>query len=192
VIEDPELPEEQQRGPGHEADSGRESDSSQGSGAGADPHQGSPREPDSHQGSARQPDSDEDEGAEHSAEDEGDDDGGAEISPAVAALLGDKLYFKIGEVARIVGVKPYVLRYWETEFSILRPGKTRSKHRLYRRRDVDLLLKIKDLLHTRRFTIEGARKKLREESASTDAPSAATGALAEIREALVRIRDSLA
>jgi DNA-binding transcriptional MerR regulator len=154
--------------------------------------QGSGREPDSQQGSDPEPDSEEEEGAELSPEDEGDDDAGAEISPAVAALLGDKLYFKIGEVARIVGVKPYVLRYWETEFSILRPGKTRSKHRLYRRRDVDLLLKIKDLLHTRRFTIEGARKKLREESASTDSPSAATGALAEIREALVRIRDSLA
>jgi len=114
-----------------------------------------------------------------------------EISPAAAELLGDKLYFKIGEVARIVGVKPYVLRYWETEFSILKPGKTRSKHRLYRRRDVDLLLKIKDLLHTRRFTIEGARKKLREESSAAEAPAPATGALAEIREALVRIRDSL-
>lgn len=139
-----------------------------------------------------EPDSEEDEEGEPSPEDEGgDDDAGAGISPAVAALLGDKLYFKIGEVARIVGVKPYVLRYWETEFSILRPGKTRSKHRLYRRRDVDLLLRIKDLLHTRRFTIEGARKKLREEQAQTDAPAAATGALAEIREALVRIRDSL-
>ncbi len=121
---------------------------------------------------------------------EGNDDAG--ISADVAALLGDKLYFKIGEVARIVGVKPYVLRYWETEFSILRPGKTRSKHRLYRRRDVDLLLKIKDLLHTRRFTIEGARKKLREESSGGAAPQpAATGALAEIREELARIRDSL-
>jgi len=121
-----------------------------------------------------------------------DQDGnGGEVSPAVAALLGEKLYFKIGEVARIVGVKPYVLRYWETEFSILKPGKTRSKHRLYRRRDVELLLRIKDLLHTRRFTIEGARKKLREESSAVDAPAATTGALAEIREALVRIRDSL-
>jgi DNA-binding transcriptional MerR regulator len=135
-----------------------------------------------------------DEETENEAEEllEGDDDAGAEISPAVAALLGDKLYFKIGEVARIVGVKPYVLRYWETEFSILRPGKTRSKHRLYRRRDVDLLLRIKDLLHTRRFTIEGARKKLREEQTQAETPaSAATGALAEIREALVRIRYSL-
>ena len=115
----------------------------------------------------------------------------SEVSSAVAELLGEKLYFKIGEVARIVGVKPYVLRYWETEFSILKPGKTRSKHRLYRRRDVELLLRIKDLLHTRRFTIEGARKKLREESASSEASSPATGALAEIREALVQIRDSL-
>lgn len=114
-----------------------------------------------------------------------------EVSPAVAALLGEKLYFKIGEVARIVGVKPYVLRYWETEFSILKPGKTRSKHRLYRRRDVELLLRIKDLLHTRRFTIEGARKKLREESAAAEPAANSTGALAEIREALVRIRDSL-
>ena len=137
-------------------------------------------------------DSPDSEGDSPDPEDELEADGDqAEVSPAVAALLGEKLYFKIGEVARIVGVKPYVLRYWETEFSILKPGKTRSKHRLYRRRDVELLLRIKDLLHTRRFTIEGARKKLREESATTDAAGSATGALAEIREALVRIRDSL-
>jgi DNA-binding transcriptional MerR regulator len=133
--------------------------------------------------------------AEDAAEEEElEGEGGAEdneVSPQVAALLGEKLYFKIGEVARIVGVKPYVLRYWETEFSILKPGKTRSKHRLYRRRDVELLLRIKDLLHTRRFTIEGARKKLREESATAEPASNATGALAEIREELVRIRDSL-
>ena len=127
-------------------------------------------------------------GPELNGDEDSDDN---EVSEAVAALLGDKLYFKIGEVARIVGVKPYVLRYWETEFSILKPGKTRSKHRLYRRRDVELLLRIKDLLHTRRFTIEGARKKLREEQGSPEPATAATGALAEIREALVRIRDSL-
>lgn len=134
-------------------------------------------------------------GEEAGAGEEGEGSEGGDpdddVSEAVAALLGDKLYFKIGEVARIVGVKPYVLRYWETEFSILKPGKTRSKHRLYRRRDVELLLRIKDLLHTRRFTIEGARKKLREESTSAEPQAAATGALAEIREALVRIRDSL-
>lgn len=130
--------------------------------------------------------------AEDGADDGSDDEGdGAEVSADVAELLGEKLYFKIGEVARIVGVKPYVLRYWETEFSILKPGKTRSKHRLYRRRDVELLLRIKDLLHTRRFTIEGARKKLREESAAPATAAPASGAIAEIREALVQIRDSL-
>jgi len=73
----------------------------------------------------------------------------------------DKLYFKIGEVADIVGVKPYVLRYWESEFSTVRPTKTRSKHRLYRRKDVETLLQIKRLLHEQRFTIEGARKRLK-------------------------------
>jgi DNA-binding transcriptional MerR regulator len=76
--------------------------------------------------------------------------------------LPDKLYFKIGEVAKLVGVKPYVLRYWETEFSIVRPGKTRSKHRLYRRKDVETLLEIRRLLYTERYTIEGAKRRLRE------------------------------
>ena len=75
--------------------------------------------------------------------------------------LPDKLYFKIGEVARIVGVKPYVLRYWETEFPMIRPGKTRSQHRLYRRRDVEALLEIKRLLHNERYTIEGAKRRLK-------------------------------
>ena len=75
--------------------------------------------------------------------------------------LPDKLYFKIGEVAALVGVKPYVLRYWESEFSLVRPAKSQSKHRLYRRRDVETLLQIKHLLHDERFTIEGAKKRLR-------------------------------
>jgi DNA-binding transcriptional MerR regulator len=78
--------------------------------------------------------------------------------------LPDKLYFKIGEVAKLVGVKPYVLRYWETEFSIVRPGKTRSKHRLYRRKDVETLLEIRRLLYAERYTIEGAKRRLREGS----------------------------
>lgn len=75
--------------------------------------------------------------------------------------LPDKLYFKIGEVAKLVGVKPYVLRYWETEFPNVRPGKTRSQHRLYRRRDVEALLEIRRLLHDERYTIEGAKRRLR-------------------------------
>jgi len=80
----------------------------------------------------------------------------------VQAELPNKLYFRIGEVAKIVGVKPYVLRYWETEFSVLKPGKTPSRHRLYRRRDVETLLEIKSLLYEEGFTIAGAKKKLKE------------------------------
>ncbi len=76
--------------------------------------------------------------------------------------LPDKLYFKIGEVGRIVGVKPYVLRYWETEFNLLKPGKAPSRHRLYKKKDVELLLGIKRLLYSEGYTIEGARKRLRE------------------------------
>lgn len=76
--------------------------------------------------------------------------------------LPDKLYFKIGEVSRIVAVEPYVLRYWETEFSLLKPGKAPSRHRLYKKRDVELLLEIKRLLYAEGYTIEGARKKLKE------------------------------
>ena len=77
--------------------------------------------------------------------------------------LPEKVYCKIGEVARILRVKPFVLRYWETEFDMLKPGKAPSRHRLYRKRDVELLLEIKRLLYTEGFTIEGARKKLRED-----------------------------
>ncbi|MBI2087465.1 MAG: MerR family transcriptional regulator [Deltaproteobacteria bacterium] len=76
--------------------------------------------------------------------------------------LPEKLYFKIGEASRIVGVKPYVLRYWETEFDLLKPGKAPSRHRLYRKKDVELLLEIKRLLYAEGYTIEGARKKLKE------------------------------
>lgn len=74
--------------------------------------------------------------------------------------IPDKLYFRIGEVARLAGVKPYVLRYWETEFSVIEPKKSGSNHRLYRRKDVEMILEIKRLLYDRRFTIEGARKAL--------------------------------
>ena len=74
--------------------------------------------------------------------------------------IPDKLYFKIGEVSDLLGVEPYVLRYWETEFSVLSPKKSGTGHRLYRRKDVELLLRIKHLLYEKRFTIEGARKYL--------------------------------
>jgi DNA-binding transcriptional MerR regulator len=76
--------------------------------------------------------------------------------------IPDKPFFKIGEASRLVGVKPYVLRYWETEFRSIKPQKTRSQQRLYKRRDVELLLRIRHLLYEERFTIEGARARLRE------------------------------
>src|SRR6266852_4288232 len=74
--------------------------------------------------------------------------------------IPDKLYFRIGEVSRLAGIKPYVLRFWETEFSSLGPKKSGKGHRLYRRKDVELVLEIKRLLYEKRFTIEGARKHL--------------------------------
>lgn len=74
--------------------------------------------------------------------------------------IPDKLYFKIGEVSKLAGVPPHVLRYWESEFSAIRPKRANSKQRLYRRTDVELILKLKELLHERRYTIAGARKFL--------------------------------
>ena len=78
--------------------------------------------------------------------------------------IPDKLYFRIGEVAALLAVEPYVLRYWETEFPSLSPKKSGTGHRLYRRKDVELLLKIKHLLYDKRYTIEGARQSLHNES----------------------------
>jgi DNA-binding transcriptional MerR regulator len=72
----------------------------------------------------------------------------------------NKLYFRIGEVARLAGIKPYVLRFWETEFAGIGPKKSGTGHRLYRRKDVQMVLEIKRLLYQERFTIEGARKFL--------------------------------
>jgi len=76
--------------------------------------------------------------------------------------IPDKLYFKIGEVSRLADVKPYVLRYWESEFPSIRPSKSRSKQRLYRKKDIELILRIKDLLYNQGFTIAGAKKILRQ------------------------------
>src|SRR5256886_17656740 len=106
---------------------------------------------------------------------------------AVTAVdVPDKLYFKIGEVARLLDVKPYVLRYWESEFSVLRPGKTRSRHRLYRRKDVETLLEIRRLLYAERYTIAGAKRRLRNSSRTAGAASASTdpGKLAHVRDEL--------
>jgi len=91
-----------------------------------------------------------------------------------------KLYYRIGEVSQIVGVEPHVLRYWETEFRSIRPQKSRKGQRIYSRRDVDKLLKVRDLLYTHGFTIAGARRRLREGGGEVDAAEGeAPRALAE-------------
>jgi DNA-binding transcriptional MerR regulator len=120
-----------------------------------------------------------------------------------------KLYYRIGEVSQIVGVEPHVLRYWETEFRSIRPQKSRKGQRIYSRRDVDKLLKVKDLLYTHGFTIAGARRRLREavpeaepqpapvpQAAPASAPEAdlslrARGALVELREEIKRMLSEL-
>jgi len=79
--------------------------------------------------------------------------------------IPDKLFFRIGEVSQLVGVEAYVLRYWESEFPGLSPRKSSSGQRMFRRKDVDLLLRIKHLLYSQKFTIEGARKALQESKA---------------------------
>ncbi len=88
----------------------------------------------------------------------------------VTALKADpdfRLYRPISEVSELVGVKPHVLRYWETQFSMLRPKKNRAGNRMYRPEEVKMLMRIKDLLYARRFTIEGAKKRLLEERKDT-------------------------
>jgi DNA-binding transcriptional MerR regulator len=83
----------------------------------------------------------------------------------------DEEHFRIGDVSRIASLKPFVLRYWETEFPMLQPVKSPSGHRLYRQQDVDLVLKIKRLLYDEGFTIAGARRHLREQNGVADSDS---------------------
>lgn len=123
------------------------------------------------------------------------------------APAGNEQTFKIGEAARMVGVPAYVLRFWETQFAFLRLNHPRSKHRVYTARDIDKLKLIKRLLHRERFTIEGARKHLKEvglermlnegpvsragPAPSAAAPGRAEQTLAEIRKELESLRRML-
>jgi DNA-binding transcriptional MerR regulator len=99
---------------------------------------------------------------------------GADVGPTQE--IPDKLYFRIGDVAKLAGIKPYVLRFWESEFRTLGPKKSGTGHRLYRRKDVEQVLEIKRLLYEQRFTIEGARKHLETKSKveALPAPSRST------------------
>jgi len=105
--------------------------------------------------------------------------------------IPEKLYYKIGEVSEITGIEPYVLRYWESEFKIVSPSRTRSKQRLYRKKDLDLILEIKKLLYEEKFTIAGAKKKLqktrglKEEQMKLELPEK------KFREALIRVKKDL-
>jgi DNA-binding transcriptional MerR regulator len=114
---------------------------------------------------------------------------GTATQTAVASDL-----YRIGEVSRMTELKPFVLRYWETEFPMLQPVKSDSGHRLYRREDVEMILKIKRLLYDEGFTIAGARRHLREQAGEVE-PS--THAHAEgradllSRKMLLDLRDSL-
>ena len=84
----------------------------------------------------------------------------------MALEIPDKLYFKIGEVAELVGVKPHVLRYWESEFGSFRPVKSKTNQRLYKKKDIEFVAQLKELLYHQGYTITGARKKMRELSRS--------------------------
>jgi len=109
-----------------------------------------------------------------------------------------KLYRSISEVSDLVGVKPHVLRYWETQFSMLRPKKNRAGNRMYRPDEVKLLLRIKELLYDRRFTIAGARRRLLDERKATE-PQVEIGfadaekklVLHEVKTELKRLLDKL-
>jgi DNA-binding transcriptional MerR regulator len=89
-----------------------------------------------------------------------------------APVIPDRLYFKIGDVARICGVETYVLRFWETQFPQLKPNKSGTGQRLYRRRDVELALRIKHLVHIEGYTLAGARLALEQAHRRPNAPSA--------------------
>jgi len=110
--------------------------------------------------------------------------------------IPDKEYFRIGEVAEIARVEPYVLRFWESEFARLRPSKTRTSQRVYSRRDVSLVLRIRDLLYEEGFTINGARRQLgRGGGRPAEVPARTRATLDRVRkeaEELLRLVDASA
>lgn len=104
------------------------------------------------------------------------------------SIIPEKAYFRIGEVSKILNVEPYVIRYWESEFKTIKPVRTKTSQRLYRKKDVQELLTIRNLLYQQRFTINGAKQQLmkmrdREESADT-----ANEKLIYIKKELEKIR----
>ena len=119
-------------------------------------------------------------------------------STRAETVIPDKLYYRIGEVEELTEVPAYVLRYWESEFKLLRPKKNPAGQRLYRRRDLDLVVRIKSLLYGERLTLEGAKKRLLAESRGTTQMdlglrgAAVEDALRRTRERLRALRERLA
>jgi DNA-binding transcriptional MerR regulator len=107
------------------------------------------------------------------------------------AQIPDKLAFKIGEVADLLGVKTYVLRYWETEFEAIRPEKSKNNQRVYTRKDVEVLMMIKKLLYRERFSIEGARAALKRLRKDTKKTKVIMGAAVQLEELRDRAQDLL-
>ena len=106
--------------------------------------------------------------------------------------VAEKLYYRIGEVEELAGVPAYVLRYWESEFKLLRPKKNPAGQRLYRRRDLELVQRIKSLLYDERLTLEGARKRLLAESRGKTTAQLELGIReAAFADALRRVRERL-
>ena len=102
--------------------------------------------------------------------------------------IPDKAYFRIGEVSKILNVEPYVIRYWETEFKTVNPVRTKTAQRLYRKKDVQELLTIRNLLYQQRFTINGAKKQLMKMRDQDESTATANEKLIYIKKELEQIR----
>ena len=112
------------------------------------------------------------------------------IKKTTKGAIPEKLFYRIGEVSRITGVEPYVLRYWETEFPFLRPRKSRSGQRLYVKKDIETIFEIKRLLYEEKYTIEGVRKKLSGGSLQVVSSERHTSP-SEAMQTLERVKDRL-
>lgn len=107
----------------------------------------------------------------------------------VQRAFPDKLFYKIGEVSRIAGIEPYVIRYWETEFPFLTPRKNKSGQRVYVKKDVEMILQIRKLLHEERYTIEGVRKRFGDSADSSRQQT--TAPQPSVNETLDKIKKKL-
>jgi len=117
------------------------------------------------------------------------------VKDSEQVIVSERLYYRIGEVSRITGLKPHVLRYWESEFRVIKPYKSGSLQRLYRKKDLDHILKIKRLLYEEGFTIAGAKKKIRdlERAENVQGKSKLAGKIPEgaERDLLTAVREEL-